>query len=68
MQDQFDAHSRDIGGLLATTREHSLSITQLWKEKVNFDRYIWVERFVMACVGALLMYAFQQITHTTISP
>ena len=59
--DRFDRHGRTLAEHEVRLDVSEDNIEHLWKEKVSVDRYVWVERVVMAGCGAVLFWALQGV-------
>ena len=61
-EERIDRHGRTLAEHGVKIEVAQEDIGQLWKQKVSVDRYIWVERVVVASVGAVLYWAFQVLS------
>lgn len=61
-EERLDRHGKNIAILGVRVANAEGDIDSLWKQKVSMDRYMWVERAVMALIGALMAFAFQVMT------
>ena len=54
-------HSRELAEHGVRIEGAEENIKHLWKEKVSIDRYVWVERVVVAGCGAVLLWVLQGV-------